>query len=267
MLRKRLLDNTRSTPTFATASELLSPLQLLSSDDFGSPSPSLPMSAFSDEPGSLSSSINLDDVLEASFLAPESAENSDNSTRRTKDSVEGSDTLPTGTHLQNLSRWDTISVGAFRQTRENAGWNSDTLPHSPHSSVDYNNIMKASPLSALMWPKDKKERRRRRNLSLSEPMTISPVILPVPEGDVTPTGADSQQRHGFEHDLNQHMQKYRKESKRERKLKKKNWGPAHHHHSHHHQKHHSHQHHPNSRMRGAAANQRSFLTAVPPFSL
>ncbi|KAF9449961.1 hypothetical protein P691DRAFT_758622 [Macrolepiota fuliginosa MF-IS2] len=265
MLRKHLLNNSRSTPTFATASELLSPLQLLSSDnDFGSPSPSLPLSTLTEEFEPLANSIDLDDVLEASFLAAESSEASDNSlTKRTGGDVE-EDKLSSGKHLRNLTRWDLISVGAFRQTRENGGWSSDNHTHTPHSSVDYNNIMKASPLSAIMWPKEKKDRERRRR-NLSEPIAISPVILPVRDGDRTPTGSGSQHQNGFNHDFDKHTQKPRKESKRERKLKKKNWGPVHHQHSHHHQWH-SHQHHPNSKMRGSAANQRS-LSAVPPFNL
>lgn len=260
------MNNSRSTPTFTTASELLSPLQLLSSDnDFGSPSPSLPLAVLAEEPEPLAESINLDDVLEASFLAPDSSEASDNSlTKRTNGSVTEADKLSSGKHLQRLNRWDLISVGAFRQTRENGGWTSDNHTHTPHSSVDYNSIMKASPLSAIMWPKEKEKARRRRNLS--EPMPISPVILPVGDGDRTPTGSGSQQQNGFNQNFNKHAQHSRKESKRERKLKKKNWGPVHHQHSHHHHWH-QHQHHPNSKTRGSAANQRSFLSAVPPFSL
>ncbi|KAF5361730.1 hypothetical protein D9756_002577 [Leucocoprinus leucothites] len=261
MLRRHLLNNSKSTPTFATASELLSPLQLLTSDnDFGSPSPSLPMTALAEESEPVTESIDLDDVLEASYLAPESFETSDNLlTKRTGGSAEED----SGKHLQNLNRWDLISVGAFKQTRENGGWSSDNYPHTPHSSVDYNNIMRASPLSAIMWPKEK-ERRRRGHLS--EPMSISPVILPIGDGDRTPTGAGTQQQHDFNHNLLKNTQKPRKESKRERKLKKKNWGPVHHQHSHHHHWH-SHQHHPNSKTRGTSSNQRSFLSAVPPFSL
>ncbi|KXN81525.1 hypothetical protein AN958_04462 [Leucoagaricus sp. SymC.cos] len=225
MLRRHLLNNTRSTPTFTTASELLSPLRLLSSDnDVRSPSPSLPLSTLTEESEPLADSIDLDDVLEASYLAPESSETGDNSlTKRVGGDVEEDDKLSSGKHLQNLNRWDLISVGAFRQTRENGGWSSDNHPHTPHSSVDYNNIMRASPLSAIMWPKEKERQRRRRNLS--EPMSISPVILPVRDGDRTPTAACSHQQRGFDQTFNKNSQKLRKESKRERKLKKKNWGP------------------------------------------
>ncbi|KAJ3576463.1 hypothetical protein NP233_g424 [Leucocoprinus birnbaumii] len=266
MLRRHLLNNnSRSTPTFTTASELLSPLQLLSSDnDFGSPSPSLPMIALSEEPEPVTESIKLDDVLDASYLAPESSETSDHSLiKRAGGSLEEDEHLSSGKHLQNLNRWDLISVGAFRQTRENGGWSSDNHPHTPHSSVDYNNIMRASPLSAIMWPKEKERQRRR---TLTEPMSISPVILPVGDGDRTPTGSGGQQQNGFNHNLLKNTQKPRKESKRERKLKKKNWGPVHHQHSHHHHWH-NHQHHPNSKTRGTSSNQRSFLSAVPPFNL
>jgi hypothetical protein len=256
-----------STPTFPTAPELPSPLALLSSDnDFGSPSPSVPLSTLiEEETEPLAESIDLDDVLDASFLASESSEASDNCLlKRTSGAVEEDDKLSPGGHMQNLSRWDLIPVGAFRQTRENGGWSSDNHPHTPHSSVDYTNIMKSSPLSALMWPKEKKRTRRRRNLS--EPMSISPVILPVGDGDRTPTSSSSQQRHGFDPNFNNEAHKPPKESKRERKLKKKNWGPVHHQHSHH--RHwHTHQHHPNSKTRGTGSNQRSFLSSLPPFSL
>lgn len=269
MLRRHLLNNSRSTPTFTTASELLSPVQLRSSDnDFGSPSPSLPLCTLEEEPEFPTESMDLDDVLDASYLAPEPSVTADNYLpKRTGGDVEEGNQTSSGTHLENLNRWDLISVGAFRQTRENGGWSSDNHPpHTPHSSIDYNNIMRASPLSAIMWPKEK-ERQRRRRRNLSEPMSISPVILPVPDGDRTPTNsANQQQQHDFDQNLNKNAQKLRKESKRERKLKKKNWGPVHHQHSHH--RHwHTHQHHPNSKTRGTSSNQRSFLSSVPPFNL
>ncbi|KAF7770596.1 hypothetical protein Agabi119p4_6570 [Agaricus bisporus var. burnettii] len=262
MLRRHLLNGSGSAPTFSTASELLSPLQVLSSDnDFGSPSPSMPMSVLPEERGSLAQSINIDDVLEASYLGADSSEASDNSiTKRKSSNAAEDDNLSSARHMQSLNRWDLISVGAFKQTRENGGWSSDNLPHTPHSSMDYNSIMKPSPLSSIMWPKEKEKVRKGRKGK--EPIPISPVILAVRDGDRSPSGSGNRQQNET---LNKHMQ-HRKESKRERKLKKKNWGPVHHQHAHHNH-YHQHQHHPNTKMRGSVANQRSSLSSVPPFSL
>jgi hypothetical protein len=219
------------------------------------------MSLLPEERRSLSQSMDLDDVLEASYLGADSSEASDNSpTKRANGKAAEGDNLSSAKHMESLNRWDLISVGAFKQTRENGGWSSDNLPHTPHSSVDYNSIMKPSPLSAIMWPKEKEKVRKRRKGK--EPMPISPVILAVRDGDPTASDSGNQQRN---ENFNKHMP-YRKESKRERKLKKKNWGPVHHQHTNHHH-YHQHQHHPNSKMRGSTANQRSSLSSVPPFSL
>ena len=263
-MSRNLLNNSGSAPTFSTSSEISSPLQLLSSDnDFGPSSPLLAVAAmFTEEAEYVAESINLDDVLEASYLAPESSETTGSIAKQFSGDVKEGDDLSSDKHLQNLNRWDLIPVSAFRRTRENGGWSSDHYPHTPHSSMDYSSIMKASPLSAIMWFKEK-ERQRRRNFL--EPMSISPVILPVGDGDRTPTGAETHQ-HDFNQDLLKSSQKLRRESKRERKLKKKNWGQVHHQHANHHHWH-SHQHHPNSKTRGTASNQRSFPSAVPPFNL
>jgi len=217
---------------------------------------------FTEEAEYVTESINLDDVLEASYLTPECSETTGSLAKQLNGDVKEDDDLSSDKHLQNLNRWDLIPVSAFRQTRENGGWSSDHYPHTPHSSMDYSSIMKASPLSAIMWPKEK-ERQRRRNFL--EPISISPVILPVGDGDRAPTGTGAHQQ-GSNQDVLKDSQKLRKESKRERKLKKKNWGQVQHQHAHHHHWH-SHQHHPNSKTRGTASNQRSFLSAVPPFNL
>ncbi|PPQ79675.1 hypothetical protein CVT25_003249 [Psilocybe cyanescens] len=132
--------------------------------------------------------IQLDDVLEASFLDdPEDTQGASGSksdyaglhSSNADANVESGATLSNGEasssfsahdqqqhqHQQeenvhvhkNLARWDMISVGAFRQTRE-SGWGGMGIGmgmgmgmggmHTPSSSADYGNVMKSSPFGA-----------------------------------------------------------------------------------------------------------------------
>lgn len=112
--------------------------------------------------------IQLDDVLDAAFLddpEPSSSAmdttvvdggaNSADGVGRDASSSSGVVGQEQGEELQsvkNLSRWDVISVGAFRQVRENA-WpeaNRHSL-HTPGSSVDLGSVIKSSPLSSMVW--------------------------------------------------------------------------------------------------------------------
>ncbi|KAK0501254.1 hypothetical protein EDD18DRAFT_1141965 [Armillaria luteobubalina] len=83
----------------------------------------------------LSPSIELDDVLDSAFLEGSSSEHS-------------APTPTTFEHMRNLTRWDLISVGAFRKTREDVGgWNSDTAS----DGHGYGGVMKSSPLTEMLW--------------------------------------------------------------------------------------------------------------------
>lgn len=206
--------------------------------------------------------VDLNELLEASFLAPE-----------TCDSL--TDTESSRKPGKNFNRWDIVSVGAFRHSREPdgpAGWSSDT-PVSK-ANTDYQSMMKSSPLSAMLWPnKSAKSKNRPRKMNVD----ISPVILPVRDGDRTPTNVPPMNHHSHHHHHynlpphNQHHNNYphksRKELRRERKLKRKSFGPAHHQHPHH--QHHSHHHHPNSKSRSTSSVQRSnfFMSSIPPLNL
>lgn len=174
-------------------------------------------------------------------------------------------------HLKNLSRWDVISVGAFRQTREAAanngdpaaGWGSD--PPSG-DGFPYGNIMKTSPLSTMLWQnKGNAQKRSSRTTDIS--VIISPAILPVRDGDRTPTNAHSNIPPPPQHQ-NEYPHKSRKESRREKKTQRKNCGPVHQQHQHH--QHHHHPHHPNMKSRGSGSMQRTnfFATSsVPSLSI
>ncbi|KAF8972636.1 hypothetical protein BDZ97DRAFT_1782015 [Flammula alnicola] len=236
--------------------------------------------------------IELDDVLEASFL-------DDPEPNATRD--EGA-----AAAVKNLSKWDLISVGAFRQTREN-GWEGHQHHlHTPGSSADFGSVMKSSPLSSMMWQhgaggvagagarpasasasntiKGSKLAKRRR-LMMSASTMSSPLILPLSAGSsglqaITSSASSSFQKHtptstpthGAEDDAEKkHQQKSRKELRRERKLmKKKSYGtPQHQVQNHHGHQFHSHNHHPNAKTRSASSLQRSnfFTTSVPPLNL
>ncbi|KAK0446714.1 hypothetical protein EV421DRAFT_1790910 [Armillaria borealis] len=83
----------------------------------------------------LAPSIELDDVLDSAFLEGSSSEHS-------------APTPTTFEHMRNLTRWDLISVGAFRKTREDiGGWNSDTAS----DGHGYGGVMKSSPLTEMLW--------------------------------------------------------------------------------------------------------------------
>ena len=113
--------------------------------------------------------VELDDVLEASFLDDSmDRESAPSLVSVGTTSLEHSSTTPTtATSLadsavaevsnKHLTRWDVISIGAFRQTREQQqqqAWG----PGSRSSAVaDYGGALKTgasaagSPLSALLW--------------------------------------------------------------------------------------------------------------------
>ncbi|KAF8557734.1 hypothetical protein OG21DRAFT_1504991 [Imleria badia] len=216
----------------------------------------------SDEPSSetppdisLGEPIKLDDVLDSTFLDSEPEL--------------GMLTIPDSEDerrlAQSLSRWDRVPVGAFRITRESAastsdvptspGWNSE--PAKPVPEVrSYGNALKSSPLHAMLW-NDKSSVKE--NPRKSKGVIISPVLLPVRDGDRTPT-------HIPYHDLhpNHHQQhtpfKTRKETRREMKMiKRKTHAPSQHYN--HHQRHHRRNHHPNMKSRGNASAQRTFFSS------
>ncbi|KAG6832996.1 hypothetical protein H0H87_012582 [Tephrocybe sp. NHM501043] len=210
--------------------------------------------------------VDLNDVLEASFLDPEPPSDSQNISTDTESRRQ----------IKSFNRWDIINVGAFRQRREGdvagAGWGSDT---TPGNKTDYGSMMKSSPLSTMLWQNKANNNhsinnnassssRRSRKMSV----VISPVILPVRDrdGDRTPTNMPPPHR-DQRHDNYNYPHKSRKELRRERKMKRKSYGTLHHPHQRH-QHHNHHQHHPNLKSRTTSSSQRSFFSSsVPPLNL
>ncbi|KAF5316060.1 hypothetical protein D9619_006110 [Psilocybe cf. subviscida] len=267
--------------------------------------------------------IDLDDVLDASFLdgpctsamdmtlvpssdaassstAPSSSATPDVSYMEASgsgDSTERDQTTPVPEMdaAKDLSRWDHISVGAFRQTHER-GWDAGALVAD--------NAIRSSPLAAMMWQQnnpttgalgmlrtgsagmlksDKLAKRRR--LMMSASTMSSPLVLPsasaaafngggagpsTPGGfssgmsskSGTPTPLFQEEVLGRQQQQHQQHQKNRKELRRERKLMKRvasggSLGSlsAHRHHPHH--QFHAHHHHPNTKSRSTGSVQRS----------
>ncbi|OAX41374.1 hypothetical protein K503DRAFT_685572 [Rhizopogon vinicolor AM-OR11-026] len=236
------------------------------------PSSTMPPPSPSDDPSSQTTpepspaeSIELDDVLESSYLDYEPEMPLEPST------------ASEGDFQRHLSRWDRVPVGTFRLTRESAassndipsspGWTSEPPKTASSDVMSYSNVMKSSPLSTILW--HDKGSSAKATPCKSRAVLISPVILPVRDGDRTPT------RVPHNHDQpppNEHQppHKTRKESRREMKMmKRKTHGPVHHQHYHHQYHHHSH--HPNMKSRSTGSVQRtnffSSPTSVPPLNI
>ncbi|KAJ3874588.1 hypothetical protein F5051DRAFT_416382 [Lentinula edodes] len=217
----------------------------------------------SEDPIAHSMTIDLDDVLDASFMAasePIAASNTDEEyPAGSSVAVSNLDADPsTGQYIKSLNRWDVISVGALRKTGvltdSTAGRGSDSGP----DYTAYSNVMKSSPLSTMLWHNRNGASKHQRSLGY----ILSPELGPVRDGDRTPTHGS--QKHNGSPPFNT---KSRKELRRERKLKRKGYGPVNNHkHTH---LHHQHSHHPNSKTRSSSSFQRSnsFNSPVPSLSI
>jgi hypothetical protein len=238
----------------------------------------------------LATAIDLDDVFESSFFNADPNDASGPSISRLgsspadapPDSTTADESDSNKNEMKHLHRWDVISVGAFRQTRESVSGilDSPTTPgwsghrRTPASSTDYGNVLKTGPLSTMLWPTgDKKKGSSSRRVGASTAaLGVSPLILPTPgDGDRTPTShSHQQQQDGNKQQQQQQQQngytpKTRRELRKEKKSKQKfghsprgNHHPAHQYHSHHH--------HPNSKSRGGA-QRTNFLSSVPPLNI
>ncbi|KAL5536910.1 hypothetical protein ACEPAF_733 [Sanghuangporus sanghuang] len=221
-----------------------SPLETFTSGDFDSPDDAqLPLG----EP------IQLDDIIDAKLLEPERSDATipESTASETGETVETLETCESDSerdrHLENLRRWDTIPIDAFRKTRTFGAANDLTdelniaigTPRAPRPSDGFSygsaarGMMRGTPLSATLWgsnaqalhqPSSPTENRRGKLASL----LISPVLLPVHDGDHTPTAERhqrQQQQHTYLGFAGQHAaytQQNIKSRKELRKEKKRN---------------------------------------------
>ncbi|KAJ3819761.1 hypothetical protein F5878DRAFT_724409 [Lentinula raphanica] len=196
-------------------------------------------------------SIDLDDVLDASYLVSTESTTIPNVIEappaESSVAIHNSDASPsTDQYIKSFNRWDVISVGALRKTgalTDSApGWGSDSGP----DYTAYSNVMKSSPLSTMLWHNRNSSSRQQRSMGYM----LSPELGPMRDGDRTPT--NSSQKHNGSPPSNS---KSRQELRRERKLKRKSHKPVNHHKQQH--LHHQHHHHPNSKTRSTSSFQRS----------
>lgn len=214
----------------------------------------------SDEPSS-TDVIDLDDVLDASLLDSEPA--AFDSDDAPQDPCTPRTPASSGPHIKNLTRWDRIPVATFRRTRE-IPQIEDTPVSDKGVSGRFPNMGTLVSNDMLATPKPSGKSRKLANVSPGKrskgktPMNllvISPVLLPVRDGDRTPTNAGSSAYNLFHDPL--HQQKSRRDQRREKAmLKKKMMGkyssaPTR-------LQHHLHRpHYPNTKSRGSNSMQRT----------
>jgi hypothetical protein len=196
--------------------------------------------------------INLDDVLDASFI-----DCSDTSSEQDRGDDSESITTeqdPSATkHLKSLNRWDLISVGAFRRTRE-AGVLSDG------NLSDFSSIVRNNPMNG--WGHQSSDQGSKRQGDRSQADTsISPILLPHQEkdGERTPTARNGVS--GAKSPSSRHRHAKRQGSTHPKyPLKPPNSSP-----NQRHQHHHTRQHHPNSKTRSTSGSQR--MNSIPSLSI
>jgi hypothetical protein len=156
-----------------------------------------------------------------------------------EDEDEDSDIFASQKHIKNLNRWDMISVGAFRKTRESLG------DVSTPGTKDYGHVMRSSPLNAMWNNSNQRGGSKPGGLSVFHSPLLSPAHV---DGEVTPT-------HHGQHALGR-RESYRDQKQKKMKRKNFNGGQEYHHHSHQHQHSPQHRHHPNYKLRSVSSTQR-----------
>ncbi|KZT27773.1 hypothetical protein NEOLEDRAFT_1130237 [Neolentinus lepideus HHB14362 ss-1] len=226
--------------------------------------------------------MDLSDVLDDSFLnsdqCMEDAEASMSSAASDDDNE-----ASRSRHLRNLSRWELIPMGTFRQTRTvgHGMPSSDVEPMSAGGVTD-------SPYgNTLLWPHAGRQAagptrgngRKTAKPATSKPssrrdmsVVISPVILPVRDGDRTPTQSYGEQLPATSYQQNKTRKELRKEKRMKRKLMSKTHSPPHHNYNNQLKYRYHHQHHPNQKSRGSNSVQRTNFfnspgSSIPPLNL
>ncbi|OCH85790.1 hypothetical protein OBBRIDRAFT_821387 [Obba rivulosa] len=192
---------------------------------------------------SCTDAIDLDDVLDSSFLDMEPF--SHDHEHHSYETVAAGSSTPGGTHIKNLSRWDRIPMATFRRTRESAIVSGIESAGSDTGLAGYSGMGTMIGSTMLAQRASDKKSRRRSKAKGSNLAAMSPVLLPVRDGERTPTyGAHGQQQ-------NHHM-KTKKELRKEKAMMKRKMlskprfppQPRAHHH------------HPNNKTRASSSMQR-----------
>jgi hypothetical protein len=187
-----------------------------SSDEFGSQS-----HAQTSDDSSSTDAIDLDDVLDSSFLDSDPIVFDSDAPQNWL----SPSTPTTSASIENLSRWDRIPVGTFRQTRETSllestpGSDSGLANLYPAINALLSNDMLGTPKSKN--PKLKSTSRKRSKNGNTNTLIISPVLLPVRDGDRTPTGSGHSLYNPFAQNGHQQQHKSRKELRKEKAMMKR----------------------------------------------
>lgn len=217
--------------------------------------------------------IDLDDVLDSAYLASDPPETS--SSALSNDEFDSE--LRKG--LQALSRWERIPVDSFRRTlfggntdHSVRGWRRPQTADGISYGSPAGGMMRSHPFNSALWETGTDAPTsldNSRSKAAYFSVTISPVIMPLRDGERTPTGLLHQQTspnhdHYTQQQLYGHAQniKSRRDLRQEKKRKWKMSTAANALQRHHY---------PNSKSRSTGSMQRSHghsgLSSVPPLTL
>ena len=210
---------------------------------------------------SMTEAIDLDDVLDSSFLDTEPSIR-DCETDIADSLSQSSPMKPsTSPHLHNLSRWDRVPMATFRRTRESAtasGVDTAASDNGLNALQYHDGIGSMMGGMSLFTPPrplglDKMSRASARKKKGRHSYNSSPTLLPSRDGVLgspfVPTAGPSQQ--GY-------TNKTKKELKKEKAMmKRKMTTKASQHRSYHPYRAHYHHHHPNHKSRATNAVQRT----------
>ncbi|KAI0343129.1 hypothetical protein BDW22DRAFT_1235367 [Trametopsis cervina] len=174
----------------------------------------------SDEPPS-TDVIELDDVLDASMLDSEPTFDSDDPFQ---DPLSTPKTPVNGTHMRSLNRWDRIPVATFRRTRETTLLESTPASDNGVSTrfasiAVLNNDMLGTPKTTSKSKTSSK--RRSKEKSAANLLLISPLLMPVRDGDRTPTNAGPSNHPLLQQQDPLHQQRLRRDQRKEKAMLKK----------------------------------------------
>lgn len=153
--------------------------------------------AHTHEPEGEPQPVKLDDVLDAAFLddsAPEAG--GSGSGQEAAPRVGGAGAGTGAESAADAQRWELMSVGAYRQTREAGGagaWGD--ARHTPGGSADFGSALRPAPIGAMLWQQGGRvgggggggggssavrgmKHAKRRQMMLGAAGMASPLVLP-----------------------------------------------------------------------------------------
>ncbi len=162
-------------------------------------------------------SIQLDDVLDAAFLDDAGSEPAPAAaTEPPADDAAPGVASGSGAAVHgSVGRWDLMSVGAFRQTRE-AGW--EARHHPPGGAQpDFGAALRPAPIGAMLWQQGSSrgsvgggvkgiKHAKRRRMMLGAAGMSSPLILPSVSASPSLSSTSKSEKEKNHHHQNQHPQ-------------------------------------------------------------